>query len=186
MMRGGWPAHQPSAIRKQPADAPEPCEARQRAVLEACHDPIQPGPYSDFAFMSQAPDSVGAAQRMNASLRRCGLPGNKGQRRKPCPFTPCWSCLPRFLRTGSWPRDYVSSGGHGRWCAGSNTSKPALTLTFPDVAPRPPLLWGVQHGEEWEETQTLSSSSRAMASQVRGEARPHQQAGGSSQGREPR
>lgn len=25
-----------------------------------------------------------------------------------------------------------------------DTSNPALTLTFPDVAPRPPLLWGVE------------------------------------------
>lgn len=123
--------------------------------------------------MSRVPDGVGAAQRRNASPGRCGLPGNKGQRRKPYPSTPCWSCLPRFLRTGSRPRDYVSSGGHGRWRAGSHTSKPARTLTFPDMAPWPPLLWGVQHGEGWEETQTLSSRSTATASLARGEARAH-------------
>lgn len=73
-----------------------------------------------------------------------GLWGNKVQRRKAYPFTPCWSRLPCFLRTGSQPRDYVTSGGHGRWCAGLDTSNPALTLTFTDMAPQPLLLWGVE------------------------------------------
>ena len=84
-----------------------------------------------------------------------GLQGNKAQRRKAYPSTPCWSRLPCFLRTGSRPRDYVTSGGHGRWCPGLDTSNPAPTLTFLDVAPRPPLLWSVEHGEGWEATQTV-------------------------------
>lgn len=70
-------------------------------------------------------------------------------------LTPCWPHLPCFLRTGSQPRDYVTSGGHGRWRAGLDTSNPAPTLTFPDVAPRSPLLWGVEHREGWETTQTI-------------------------------
>lgn len=117
-VRRGWRScRRPGAVSKRPADAPEVCEARQQAALQDCHVPIQPQPCSDFAFVARALDGVGAAQRRNTNPGRCGLPEKKGQRRKPYPSTPCWSCLPRFLRTGSRPRDYVSSGGHGRWCA---------------------------------------------------------------------
>lgn len=52
------------------------------------------------------------------------------------------------------------------------------------MAPGPPRLWGVEHAEGWEVTQALSSSSTAMASQARGEARAHLPAGGSSRGSE--
>lgn len=60
-----------------------------------------------------------------------------------------------FSKNGQPAEGLCNFCGHGRWCAGLDTSNPAPTLTFPDVAPRPPLLWGVEHREGWEATQTI-------------------------------
>lgn len=119
-------------------------QARQQAALKDCLIPFQPEPGSVPAFMSQAPDSVGTTRRMKTGPGRWWAVREQSIGKKTLTSTLCWSCLPCFLRTGSRPRDYVTSGGHGRWRAGSDTSNPALTLTFPDMVPQPPLLWGVE------------------------------------------
>lgn len=158
-------------------DVPVVCKARQQAVLQALLVPSQPHSPSCCLGVYVSGSTQGGSNLENGDWGNGGLRGNKVQRSQAYPSTPCWSRLPRFLRTGSRPRDYVTSGGHGRWCAGLDTSNPARTLTLPDVAPQLPLLWGVEHREGWEATQMLVISLNSHGQPGHGEmpAPTHQQ-----------